>query len=527
MADDDQGDANGRCRSAESCGLPARASLMTTSNVIDFTSIPPAAGFEKLEEWAAEVARLAALPELGIRARAQGRGEAPRHLRMSVLDKAREAGPPEGRGGEAPGQRGSCCPRWSRGPIPSTAPSCSTRSWPSCGGSWSPTSHQLIASALWIVHTHCFEAWWISPKLLVKSATKRCGKTRVFEVIERLVRAAVAGLGEHLLVGVPRDRGEPRRAADAAHGRGRRADQERRRHAQADQRRAAERGRRGVMISVPCGDGWESRQFSTWAPIALAGIGDQAGTIHDRSVIITMRRKTVDQHVEKLRGNKDYGFHELARKCARWAADHVEDLKDAEPAHARDAPRPRAGQLGAADRDRRRRGRRLAAARAEGGRSRSRREAEEFDAAEVGVQLLHDIADVFEGGLPGPRPDATGREIPDRQRMVRDDPDRRVTTGYLLARLHEMGERIWSTYGKGGAPLSGYDLAALLRQFEVRSRQLKFTIDGKEYNWKGYEADQFVHLLLQYPQSARYPATFRRNPGGSRDQALSSARRPR
>ena len=44
-----------------------------------------------------------------------------------------------------------------------------------------------------------------------------------------------------------------------------------------------------------------------------------------------MRRKTRDQPVEKLRGNKDYGFHELARKCARWAADHVEELKDAEP----------------------------------------------------------------------------------------------------------------------------------------------------------------------------------------------------
>ena len=45
----------------------------------------------------------------------------------------------------------------------------------------------LVAAALWIVHTHAFEAWWISPKFLVKSATKRCGKTRVFEVMERLV----------------------------------------------------------------------------------------------------------------------------------------------------------------------------------------------------------------------------------------------------------------------------------------------------------------------------------------------------
>jgi hypothetical protein len=45
----------------------------------------------------------------------------------------------------------------------------------------------LIATALWIIHTHCFGAWWISPKLLIKSATKRCGKTRVFEILVRVV----------------------------------------------------------------------------------------------------------------------------------------------------------------------------------------------------------------------------------------------------------------------------------------------------------------------------------------------------
>ena len=86
------------------------------------------------------------------------------------------------------------------------------------------------------------------------------------------------------------------------------------------------------MVSDPGGgDDWTPRQFSTWAPIALAGIGDQADTIHDRSVTVKMKRKPKMQPVEKLRGNRDYGFRELARKCARWAQDHVEALKDAEP----------------------------------------------------------------------------------------------------------------------------------------------------------------------------------------------------
>ena len=35
---------------------------MADDNSIDFTSIPPAEGFDKMEAWAAEVSRLAALP---------------------------------------------------------------------------------------------------------------------------------------------------------------------------------------------------------------------------------------------------------------------------------------------------------------------------------------------------------------------------------------------------------------------------------------------------------------------------------
>ena len=67
-----------------------------------------------------------------------------------------------------------------------------------------------------------------------------------------------------------------------------------------------------------------------------------------------------------------------------------------------------------------------------------------------------------------------------------------------------MGERIWSTYGKGGAKLRDYELAELLRPFGVRSKQLKFNIGGEELNRRGFERRQFAHLLLQYP---RQPAT--------------------
>ena len=107
------------------------------------------------------------------------------------------------------------------------------------------------------------------------------------------------------------------------------------------------------------------------------------------------------QLVEKLRGNKDYGFHELARKCARWAADHVEALKDAEPAmpellhdRAQDNWEPLIAIADAAGGEWPKSARTAAIA--------IQRETEELDEAEVGVQLLHDIADVFEGDLTSP-----------------------------------------------------------------------------------------------------------------------------
>ena len=106
---------------------------------------------------------------------------------------------------------------------------------------------------------------------------------------------------------------------------------------------------------------------------------------------------------------------------------------------------------------------------------------EEMDEAEVGVQLIHDAVAI----------------------MAAAQVDR-VTTQVLLLRLHEMEERIWSAYGRAEKPISGQQVAHRLRQFGIRSRQLKIAIDGKLVNRHGFEREQFEHVLAQYPI---YPAT--------------------
>ena len=73
----------------------------------------------------------------------------------------------------------------------------------------------------------------------------------------------------------------------------------------------------GVLRCV--GDNYELRKFSTWAPMALAGIGRLAETIMDRSIVISMKRRTEAEAVEDINGAALATFETLARKAARWA----------------------------------------------------------------------------------------------------------------------------------------------------------------------------------------------------------------
>ena len=73
------------------------------------------------------------------------------------------------------------------------------------------------------------------------------------------------------------------------------------------------------------------RQFSCWAPTVLAAIKTLPVTWVDRSVTIRMARKGRGERVERLREDKDLGFDALASRAARWAADHLDQLRGADP----------------------------------------------------------------------------------------------------------------------------------------------------------------------------------------------------
>src|SRR6202041_516970 len=47
--------------------------------------------------------------------------------------------------------------------------------------------HSAEAIALWVVHTHVFDRFLISPRLALRSVTKQCGKTTTLDILARLV----------------------------------------------------------------------------------------------------------------------------------------------------------------------------------------------------------------------------------------------------------------------------------------------------------------------------------------------------
>ena len=85
-------------------------------------------------------------------------------------------------------------------------------------------------------------------------------------------------------------------------------------------------------MNVPARDGgYEPREFSTWCPLALAGIGDLPETVRDRSIEIEMKRKLKTETVKRLRRRDGADLNELACKLVRWAQDNFEALSAVEP----------------------------------------------------------------------------------------------------------------------------------------------------------------------------------------------------
>jgi hypothetical protein len=187
----------------------------------------------------------------------------------------------------------------------------------------------LDAVAHWVICTWLVEVFATSAYLVVQSQTRECGKTRLLEVLDLLVRkpffsvaASEAALFRIL------DSQEPTLIIDEAEalaGRSERSD--------AVRTIINAAHRRGLGVPRCIGDDKEVRMFKVFAFIAIAGIGRTWDTIEGRSITIQMERKSPSDSVSRFRRKKaEIEAENLRRRIMRWSGDNAEAVAEAQPA---------------------------------------------------------------------------------------------------------------------------------------------------------------------------------------------------
>jgi hypothetical protein len=196
-----------------------------------------------------------------------------------------------------------------------------------------PGEDEATALALWVLHTWALSAAHATPYLIVQSAEKRSGKSRLLETLELVVNSpwAVISASESALFrkidqdkptllldevdaifGSSTERTEPLRAIVNAGN------------------------RPGSAVARCVGEGARQRveDFEVYCPKVLAGIdtGRLPDTIRDRGIEIRMKRKTDAEPVERFRRRlADPQAAPLREQSQAWAQDHAATLHDAEP----------------------------------------------------------------------------------------------------------------------------------------------------------------------------------------------------
>ncbi len=321
---------------------------------------------------------------------------------------------------------------------------------------------QMVPFILWVLLAHAHEAFEISPILALTSPDKGCGKSTALALLSALVPRPLtsANITPSAVFRVT-DYFKPTLLLD-----------------EADTFISDSEGLRGILnsghmrsqayVTRVTGDDHQVSMFSTWTPKAIALIGELPATLADRSVTIRMRRRSRSETIERLQLHRLGDMEDLRSMAARWAMDHVDELRFADPDipssitrdRARDNWRPLLSIADLVGEEWPRRARESAGrlcALAAGDTS-------------VGILLLEDLRALFQS-----------------RGMVR------LVSEEILDYLRRMEERPWPEW-RDRSPLSARQLAAILHPFGINP--IKWRQD--EVTRRGYEPAHFTDAFSRY-----------------------------
>lgn len=326
-----------------------------------------------------------------------------------------------------------------------------------------PTPEAADAVTLWIAASHAQPAWAHAPRLVIRGPEKRCGKSRLLDMVEALchdpfitVNSSSAAVYRSITEDPPTMLVDE---ADTIFGPKADGNEDLRGLLNAGHQR--NRPAKRYDAATNC-----VQSIPTFAMAALAGIGAMPDTIEDRAVVVRMRRRGPGESVSPYRHRRDRpALRQLALLLSQWLRPDLAVLEQAAPDmpvedRAADTWEPLvivAEHAGAHWPD----------------RARSAvlgltTEASDNGEISIRLRLLIDCRRVFDG-------------------------DDAIPTTVLLDRLRADLEAPWREYGPTG--LTAMKVGVLLREYGIRSSTIRFPGLGQA---KGFLRADFLDSWDRY-----------------------------
>ncbi|MFF7076019.1 DUF3631 domain-containing protein [Streptomyces lavendulae] len=182
-----------------------------------------------------------------------------------------------------------------------------------------PSPEALTAVTLWVAATHLQTVWQHAPRLAVVGPAKRCGKSRLLDVITETVHDPLITVNASAAA-IFRSIGEADPPTllvdevDTIFGSAKVA--EKNEELRGLLNAGFQKSRYTLRVAGP---NHEVVRFHTFAMAALAGIGDLPDTIMDRSVVMRMRRRRNGEKVSEFRAFRDTpALHAVRDRLAAW-----------------------------------------------------------------------------------------------------------------------------------------------------------------------------------------------------------------
>ncbi|WP_226360923.1 DUF3631 domain-containing protein [Pseudonocardia sp. ICBG1142] len=327
-----------------------------------------------------------------------------------------------------------------------------------------PSDAAVVGVVLWIAATHAQPAWAHAPRLVVRAPEKRCGKSRLLDVVEGAchdpfitVNATPAAVYRSITADPPTMLVDE---ADTIFGPKADGHEDLRGLLNAGHQRNRPAKRYDLAKN-------RVESISTFAMAALAGIGRMPDTIEDRAVVVQMRRRAPGETVEPYRHRRDRPrLQRLAERLNGWLRNDLTTLETAEPA------------MPVEDR-----------------------------AADTWEPLIA-IADHAGGHWPerarhailALQAEDTGDDRSERIRLLADchtafGNEHALPTMRLLQQLRADPEAPWAEYGPRGEGLTAMRLGKLLSEHSIQSTQMRLPGLGRV---RCYERAAFADTWRRY-----------------------------